>query len=91
MKVNKKILLEDTGEVGGSSDSRANKREGTRSVIALIYVIGYLIIVISVIVTGIFKNFELTGYKDLLLAVSGILSGPLGFIIGYYFKASKDE
>jgi hypothetical protein len=90
--VNNEILKEDTGEaINLSAQKRADKREGTRSYIALVYVIGYLFIVFGVLVIGVFKNFELTGYKDLLLAVSGILSGPLGFIIGYYFKSNKEE
>lgn len=89
--ISDKILKEDVGEIGGFAESRANKREGTRSWIALIYVIGYLFIVISVLIIGVITHFELSGYKDLLLAVSGILSGPLGFIIGYYFKSNKGE
>ena len=84
------ILDDDIGEVSSSEEGRANKREGTRSLIALVYVIGYLFIVVSVLVIGVATHFELTGYKDLLLAVSGILSGPLGFIIGYYFKSNKE-
>ena len=28
--------------------------------------------------------------KFVLVTVSGILSGPLGFIVGYYFKATKE-
>lgn len=88
---NTKILEADVGEVGSAADGRANKREGTRSTIALVYVIGFLVIVASVLIIGTITKFELTGYKDLLLAVSGILSGPLGFIIGYYFKSQKEE
>ncbi|MFR0895105.1 MAG: hypothetical protein ACLSGF_09830 [Alistipes onderdonkii] len=39
---------------------------------------------------GLLFNYTPDDYKDLLVAVSGILSGPLGFIVGYYFKASKE-
>jgi hypothetical protein len=86
------ILKEDVGDASNQSEQkRADRREGTRSQIAMLYVAGYLAIVISGLIIGYLKNFELTGYKDLLLAVSGILSGPLGFIIGYYFKSSKEE
>lgn len=87
---NEIVLTEDVGEVSNSEEGRANKREGTRSLIALVYVIGYLGIVVGVLVIGVSTSFELSGYKDLLLAVSGILSGPLGFIIGYYFKSNKE-
>lgn len=44
----------------------------------------------TVLGIGVVTKIELDGYKDLLLAVSGILSGPLGFIIGYYFKSNKE-
>lgn len=91
MQNSEKILKEDIGDVSGFAESRANKREGTRSWIALIYVIGYLLVVMAVLIIGVTTHFELSGYKDLLLAVSGILSGPLGFIIGYYFKSNKEE
>ena len=91
-QVNKKLETADVGEATFSSvEKRANKREDTRSTIALVYVIGYLIVVASVLIIGVATGFELSGYKDLLLAVSGILSGPLGFIIGYYFKSNKEE
>ena len=90
--INEELEYEDIGDVSNtSSENRANKREGTRSQIARVYVIGYLLIVASVLFIGVYVGFDLSGYKDLLLAVSGILSGPLGFIIGYYFKASKEE
>lgn len=91
MENSEKILKEDVGDVSGFAENRANRREGTRSWIALTYVIGYLVIVFTVLMIGVFTHFELLGYKDLLLAVSGILSGPLGFIIGYYFKSNKEE
>lgn len=70
----------------GSSDPKEN----TRSTIAKIYVRAYFGVVLLVFITGWCKCFDADGYKDLLIAVSGVLSGPLGFIVGYYFKASKE-
>lgn len=87
---NESLLKRDVGQVSTSEENRANKREGTRSHIALFYVIGFLVIVVLVLVISAYKDFELSGFKDLLLAISGILSGPLGFIIGYYFKSHKE-
>ena len=78
-------------EVGLSTIRRAEKREGTRSSIALFYVIGYLVIIAGVLVMSAFKNYTISDNKDMLLAISGILSGPLGFIIGYYFKTANKE
>lgn len=79
------------GQVAGPSEQRAAKRETTRSHIALIYVIAYLFIIAGALILGAWKGFTIQDNKDMLLAISGILSGPLGFIIGYYFKASSSE
>ena len=74
-----------------STLKRAEKREDTRSKIALYYVMGFLfIILVCFIVAGI-EKFDVNDTRDLLVSVSGILSGPLGFIIGYYFKVSSDR
>ena len=91
IRKNEEILKEDVGQVSNAVENRANKREDTRSTIALVYVIGFLTITASVLLIGTILKIELGGYKDLLLAVSGVLSGPLGFIIGYYFKSNKEE
>lgn len=70
---------------------RAEKREGTRSQIALYYVVGFLILIFCALVLFWVKNLVVNDLRDLLLALSGILSGPLGFIIGYYFKSHTDK
>lgn len=70
---------------------RAEKREGTRSQIALYYVVGFLILIFCALVLFYVKNLVVNDLRDLLLALSGILSGPLGFIIGYYFKSHSDK
>ena len=64
--------------------------EGTRSEIAVFFIKGFVYLVGGVIIIGILKGWSITENKDMLLAVSGVLSGPLGFIIGYYFK-SQDK
>lgn len=76
---------------GGQTEQMASRRENTRSRIALIYVIAYLAIIAGAIIIGAIRDFTISEHKDILLAISGILSGPLGFIIGYYFKASSGE
>ncbi len=73
------------------AEKRANKREGTRSQIALYYVIGFLTLIASALVLFYARTLEVNDLRDMLLALSGILSGPLGFIIGYYFKSHARE
>lgn len=70
----------------GSSDPKEN----TRSRIALVYVYAFFGVIALVLVMGAFRRFGVDDYKDMLVTVSGVLSGPLGFIVGYYFKASKE-
>lgn len=79
-----------SGVTLGHSEQMDSKRENTRSYIALFYVIAYLVIIAGALVVGYWKGYSVNDHKDILLAISGILSGPLGFIIGYYFKASNE-
>lgn len=73
------------------AEERANKREGTRSQIALYYVLGFLFIIcLCFIISGV-QSLTVNDTRDLLIAVSGVLSGPLGFIIGYYFKSHTEN
>lgn len=72
-------------------EERANKREGTRSQIALYYVIGFLATVVLAMIIFTFRDLTVNDLRDTLLTLSGILSGPLGFIIGYYFKTHVTE
>lgn len=78
----------DKSEVSAKSSS--DSRETTRSKIAIIYVYAFFAVIAVVFIIGFFKCFKVDEYKDLLVTISGVLSGPLGFIVGYYFKASKE-
>lgn len=65
-------------------------KENTRSIIAMIYVCAFFVVLLIVFGVGVYKCFKVDEFKDMLVTVSGVLSGPLGFIVGYYFKASKE-
>ena len=83
---------EDNHEEKPSTDkySQSDPKESTRSLIAQIYVFAFFIVIGIVFLIGWYKSFSVDDYKDMLVTVSGILSGPLGFIVGYYFKASSE-
>lgn len=70
--------------------SQSDKKESTRSHIAQLYVWAFFAVIVAVFVIGCCSSFTVDEYKDMLVTVSGVLSGPLGFIVGYYFKASKE-
>ncbi len=83
---------EENHEEKPSTDkySQSDPKESTRSLIAQIYVCAFFIVIGVVFLIGWYSCFAVDDYKDMLVTVSGILSGPLGFIVGYYFKASSE-
>ena len=72
-----------------SPDDDNSPKENTRSKIANTYIWGFFIVIgISLIICCFdCAKGRVKEYSDLLITISGILSGPLGFIIGYYFKS----
>ena len=76
-------------------------KDKTRSKIAFAFTIGYFILLgVSLVGVPIY-NLVVFAYqgssdmtiqlRDVLLAVSGISSGPIGFVVGYYFKGSEEN
>lgn len=66
---------------------RAEKRESTRSMIALTFIIGWLVIIAGLIVFTTFFKLQSDAAKDYLLAIGS----PLGFITAFYFKSHDKE
>ncbi len=63
------------------------KRERNRGTLAMVFVILFFCVIFVTFIIGYSTtDFGIQDYKDLLTTVSSILSGPLGFIIGFYFK-----
>lgn len=67
-----------------------NPKENTRRIIASLYVWAFFIIIFITLVIGVLNDYSVDDYKDILVTISGVLSGPLGFIVGYYFKATNE-
>lgn len=86
----KQGVEEVKSQPSGLNESQESKRENTRSRIATVYVVGFLLIVGFTLSIGLFR-LTVSENRDMLITISGILSGPLGFIIGYYFKASQEK
>lgn len=67
------------------------KREGVRGHFAIIFLVGFLVLLIIGMVLGfLMDGNQLDNTREIILTISGILSGPLGFVIGYYFKSSEE-
>lgn len=78
---------------GGSlitTEQRKGKRENVRSQIALNFILGFFLIIFMAMCIGWYFEFKTQEFKDMLVSISGILGGPLGFIIGFYFKDTSD-
>lgn len=72
-------------------DPISTKKEDTRGRLALFFVGGFFFILsLGMILAGVSEGDKITDAKDILLTISGILSGPLGFVIGYYFRSSEE-
>jgi hypothetical protein len=74
-----------------TKEQRKGKRENVRSQIALNFILGFFLIIFMAMCVGWYFAFTTEQFKDMLVAISGILGGPLGFIIGFYFKGSTEE
>lgn len=91
-----KDIIENTNQETSTleEDNPKRHRETTRTKLASIYVYGFLgIILLCFIYAFVFSGCGCftRDLKDLLLTASGILSGPLGFVFGYYFKNGEAE
>lgn len=78
-------------KVDSNQNSESQKRESTRSYVAKLFVWAFYIILSLTFGFGVYYKFEVNDIKDLILAVSGVLSGPLGFVLGFYFKSEEGK
>lgn len=80
----------------GNQYNPVKHKDETRSKIALFVVRTYFILV-GIILVGIplynvrVRPELVLSVPDLLSTLSGILSGLVGFVVGYYFKAEEKE
>lgn len=90
----KLVLLESRVKAVPSFDPKKHKDE-TRAKIALFVVRFYFwLIGVLLVLAPVYNYFApatLTlDVKDLLAVLSGVISGPFGFVVGYYFKGSEE-
>ena len=74
-----------------AQSDQGNPKNETRKRIATTYVYSFLGIVGLTLAYMLFRSYPTADIKDILLAESAILSGPLGFIIGFYFKEELEK
>ena len=81
----------DNQDVGNAVDGSPEKKEHTRSTMAILFVLGFFAILFLCFVYAIMAGSSLSELKDTLVGVVGALSGILGFIVGYYYKTSQEQ
>lgn len=74
-----------------SSGNLGQQRENTRSVIARRYVYSFLFIIAWIVAAGILLQYSVEDTGKFLVSISSVMSGPLGFIIGFYFKTGDEK
>ena len=88
-------------EASDKSFDPQEHKDKTRSKIAFAFTVGYFALLATTLVGVPIYNMvvlKITGVadvalelQDILLAISGITSGPIGFVVGYYFKGSEQN
>ena len=78
-------------DVSNAADGTGEKKEHTRSRMAILFVLGFFAILFLCFVYAIMVGATLGDLKDTLVGVIGALSGILGFIVGYYYKTSQEQ
>lgn len=86
-----KSETQDHPNVGNAADGTPEKKEHTRSRMAILFVLGFFSILFLCFVYAIMVDAKLSELKDTLVGVIGALSGILGFIVGYYYKTSQEQ
>lgn len=81
----------DHQNVSNAADGSPERKEHTRSTMAILFVLGFFAILFLCFVYAIMKGATLSELKDTLVGVVGALSGILGFIVGYYYKSSQEQ
>lgn len=84
-------VLPVSEDIGNAADGNPEKKEHTRSKMAILFVLGFFAILFLCFVYAIMAGAKLSDLKDMLVGVIGALSGILGFIVGYYYKTSQEQ
>lgn len=61
-------------------------KEKNANKIAVYFVLGYFLFLFSILAIGYFRQWEVDSFKEIFIATTALLSSPLSFILGYFFK-----
>ena len=74
-------------------DIVSQKREDVRGALSMVFLIGFFAVLIIGIVAAIYfpQGDPANNIKEIVLTISGVLAGPLGFVIGFYFRSREEQ
>lgn len=83
-----------TYKVAASPFNPIEHLDKKRALIAIVFVFGFLILLLLVIIgvptyNAVIGKAEALDLGNTLSTVGGLLGTPLGFVVGYYFKEAK--
>ncbi len=68
------------------------KKEAARERLAIVFVIGlFIVILVGMVLAYLGDETKVQNITQTIVSISGVLTGPLGFIIGYYFRKQEEE
>ncbi len=88
--------LESTDFADYEKDSVLQKKEDTRSRLAIIFmVLTFVVFIFAMLIAvldGILRKVSIVdNLATVIPLISGVFLGTLGFVLGYYFKESTDD
>ena len=80
--------------VAKAASANVAHENNLRTIVTIVFIGIYLIFVLTIVGFWVYDllypvNGRTQEIKDMILTIYGILSGPLGLIIGYYFGSEK--
>jgi hypothetical protein len=67
------------------------KREDARGRLAMVFTVAtFSLFFMGFVIVAVSEGDKIANLKEVLLTVSGIFSGLLGFVIGYYFRKGEE-
>ena len=67
------------------------RREDARGLLAMTFTVAtFLLFILGFLLTLATDGDKVENFKEIFLTISGIFSGLLGFVVGYYFRRGEN-
>lgn len=84
------IIITASDEMSASQLTILQKREDARGQLAVVFTVAtFVLFALGFILVLFSEGNKIENFKDVILTISGIFSGLLGFVVGYYFRKGE--